>query len=330
MSSESRSGRLLLVDGHAYAYRAFYAIRSMSSPTGRPTNALYGFIKMLQKMEGLLKPTHRLVVWDGGLAAERMAELPGYKSTRPPTPEALDEQFPQLQEWLGAAGWASLQVEGTEADDWIATYARRARDRHDSVVIASADKDFMQLVDDCIGLFNPNDKSDKVWTAADVVAKTGVQPAQVVDWLSLVGDSVDDIPGVAGVGPKTATDLLKRFGTIDALIQRAGELKSETQRNAVQSSAELLKRNQRMIRLKEDLAGGPELESLKPAALNLPALREMYARWGFRSMLAEVTAELEAIPAAPAPVSKTVPVPAAAPATPPSAPSTSPVQGNLF
>ncbi len=288
MSSVVPAGRLLLVDGHAYAYRAFYAIRSMSCPAGRPTNALYGFIKMLQKMEGVLKPSHRMVVWDGGLAAERMAELPGYKSTRPPTPEALDEQLPQLADWLRAAGWASHQVEGTEADDWLATYARRAKGSLASVVIASSDKDFMQLVDDCVGLFNPNDKSDKVWTAADVETKTGVQPAQVVDWLSLVGDSVDDIPGVAGVGPKTATDLLKRFGSIEQLLARAGELKSESQRLAVQSSAELLRRNQRMIRLKDELAGGPDLESLKPASPNVETLREMYTRWNFRSLLAEV------------------------------------------
>lgn len=308
MSSVFPVGRLLLVDGHAYAYRAFYAIRSMNSPAGRPTNAIYGFIKMLFKMEGVLKPTHRLVVWDGGLAAERTAELPGYKATRPPTPEGLEEQLPQIMDWLGAAGWASHRVEGTEADDWLATYARRATGKVGSVVIASSDKDFMQLVDDTTGLFNPNDKSDKVWAAADVEAKTGVQPAQIVDWLSLVGDSVDDIPGVPGVGPKTATDLLKRFGTVEQILARAGELKSENQRQAVQSSAEILRRNQRMIRLKDDLVGGPPLEGLVPGTPDHPTLRECYGRWGFRSLLAEVTPEAE-VPAPPVstpPVQKSI------------------------
>ncbi len=315
MSSTDASPRLLLVDGHAYAYRAFHAIRSLNSPDGRPTNAIYGFVKMLQKLEATVRPTHRLVVWDAGLAAERMAALPEYKANRPSTPEALDEQLPQLQTWLAAAGWASLQEEGTEADDWLATYARRAEAAGWHTVLASSDKDFMQLVNDRIGLYNPNDKSDKIWVAADVEAKTGVQPAQIVDWLSLVGDSVDNIPGVKGVGPKTATELLKRFGNVEQLVARAGELKSEAQRASVQASGELLKRNQLMIRLRDDLDGGHALEALAPRPLEKPALREMYRRWNFRSLLAELGEEA-------------VPAPSAAPAAPVT--STAPTQGDLF
>jgi DNA polymerase-1 len=288
MSSPETSPRLLLVDGHAYAYRAFHAIRSLNSPDGRPTNAIYGFVKMLLKLESVVRPTHRLVVWDAGLAAERMAALPGYKANRPPMPDALDEQMPQLQTWLAAAGWASLQEEGSEADDWLATYSRRAEAAGWRTVLASSDKDFMQLVNDRIGLFNPNDKTEKIWVAADVEAKTGVQPAQIVDWLSLVGDSVDNIPGVSGVGPKTATDLLKRFGNLEQLLARAGELKSETQRAAVQSSGEILRRNQLMIRLRDDLVGGHDLEALAPRPPEKPVLRELYRRWNFRSLLAEL------------------------------------------
>jgi DNA polymerase-1 len=283
--------RLLLVDGHAYAYRAFHAIRSMNAPDGRPTNAIFGFVKMLLKMEATLRPTHRLVVWDAGLAADRVAALPGYKADRPPTPDALVEQFPQLQAWLAAAGWASLQEDGTEADDWLATYARRAEAAGWQSIIASSDKDFMQLVNDRVGLFNPNDKSDKIWAAADVETKTGVRPDQVVDWLSLVGDSVDNIPGVSGVGPKTATDLLKRFGDIETLLARSHELKSETQRNSVQASADALRRNQMMIRLRDQLAGGPALDDLAPRAADRPTLREHYRRWNFRSLLAELGEE---------------------------------------
>ena len=97
--------RLLLIDGHAYAYRAFHAIRSLNSPSGRPTNAIYGFIKMLQKIEAILQPTHRAIIWDAGLAEERMAIQPAYKANRAPTPEPLEEQFPQIQSWAEAAGW---------------------------------------------------------------------------------------------------------------------------------------------------------------------------------------------------------------------------------
>lgn len=282
------SNRLLLVDGHAYAYRAFHAIRSLNAPDGSPTNAIYGFVKMLQKMLGTLKPSHLLVVWDGGLAAERMAALPEYKAQRPPTPEALDHQLPQLNAWLDAVGYPQLQREGTEADDWIGTYARRADGLGWGVVIASSDKDFMQLVTERTGLFNPNDKSEKVWAAADVEAKTGVQPTQIVDWLALVGDSVDNIPGVRGVGPKTATELLKRFGTIESLYARLPEVKSDSQRVALLDATEIVKRNQLMVRLNCDLPDGPELDSLTTKSPDTTTLREMYRRWNFRSLLAEL------------------------------------------
>ncbi len=300
MSETDPTPRLLLVDGHAYAYRAFHAIRSMSGPDGSPTNALFGFIKMLQKMEGILRPTHRLVIWDGGLSEERMAELPGYKQQRPPTPEGLAAQLPQLTSWLGAAGIASWEQDGTEADDWIGAYSRRAEAAGWRVVIASSDKDFLQLVNDRIGLFNPNDKSEKVWGPAEVVAKTGVEPTQVVDWLSLIGDAVDNIPGVPGIGPKTATELLRRFGTVEALLGRLGEVKSERQRTELLGAAENVRRNQRMVALKCDLVGGPSLEALVPARPEVTVLRTMYRSWGFRSLLAELGPEPEPVTEIPA------------------------------
>jgi len=280
--------KLLLVDGHAYAYRAFHAIRSLNSPEGAPTNAIFGFVKMLLKLDLQLSPTHRLVIWDGGLAEERLAILPEYKAQRPPTPEALAVQFPQLIEWLGAAGWSSLQEEGAEADDWIGTYAKRAEAAGWHTVIASSDKDFQQLVNERVGLFNPNDKSDKIWGAVDVEAKIGVGPALVVDWLALVGDTVDNIPGVPGVGPKTATDLLKRYGSIEGLLAGVATIKHEKLRRDVEAHADRLRRNQLMVRLRCDLSAGPELETLAPRAGNKPQLREMYRRWGFRSLLSEL------------------------------------------
>lgn len=282
------SNRLLLVDGHAYAYRAFHAIRSLNAPDGTPTNAIFGFIKMLQKMMANLKPSHLLVVWDAGLAAERTAELPGYKAHRPETPEALSSQFPQLERWLDAAGHPQWSQEGTEADDWIGTYTHRAVQLGWNVVIASSDKDFMQLVSEQVGLFNPNDKSEKIWSPADVVAKTGVEPNQIIDWLALVGDSVDNIPGVRGVGPKTATELLKRFGSIESLYSRLSEIRSETQRASLETATEIVQRNQRMVRLNCQLMEGPDPSSLTPRTPDKAILRGMYQRWNFRSLLAEL------------------------------------------
>ena len=285
---EPKGPRLLLVDGHAYAYRAFFAIRSLNAPDGSPTNAIYGFIKMIEKMRGLIRPTHILVAWDAGLASERVAILPGYKANRPSTPEALDVQFPQIQQWLVDKGLASWSLEGTEADDWLATYAKRAVDRGWEAVIASADKDFMQLVQPGIHLFKPGDKVERLWGAAEVEAKTGVPPGQVVDWLCLVGDAVDNIPGASGIGPKTAAELLKRFGSIDGIYQRIGEIKSETQRTNLLAAEEAVRRNRLMIRLWTDLPGGTDLEALVPQSGHVPNLRESYRRWGFKSMLAEL------------------------------------------
>ena len=175
-----QSSRLLIVDAHAYAYRAFHAIRQLSSPSGAPTNAIYGFIKMFGKMRANLAPTHRVAVWDGGLEAGRMAELPEYKGQRPPMPADLEKQIDELHRYLRAENIPSLQREGVEADDWIAALARRAEAAGMDVVIASSDKDFMQLVSPRVGLLNPNDKSEKIWVAADVRTKSGVAPEPII------------------------------------------------------------------------------------------------------------------------------------------------------
>src|SRR5450631_2365108 len=275
--------RLLIIDGHAYAYRAFHAIRSLRSPSGEPTNAIYGFVKMLAKMRAAIKPTHLIVVWDGGLSAERMALLPEYKAQRPEMPDDLRPQLDGIVVWLKAAGIASYCGEGVEADDYIACLARRAADAGMNVVIASADKDFMQLVSARVGLLNPGDKSEAVWTDEQVRAKTGVEPSQVVDWLALMGDAVDNIPGVPGVGPKTAADLLKQFGSVTALFGRLTEVKSERLRVALEQSVAVVRRNLRLVQLHEvPCEFVPEQLAVKPA--DREQLRELFRRWGFKGM----------------------------------------------
>ena len=291
-ASVSSASRFLIVDGHAYAYRAFHAIRHLNSPSGAPTNAIYGFIKMLGKMQALLAPTHQAVVWDGGLAAERLAELPGYKQQRPPMPDGLASQIDGLAGWLEASGIQSLCADGVEADDWIAALARVAAGADMPVVIASADKDFMQLVSPRLGLLNPNDKPEKIWTADDVRAKTGIAPEQVVDWLSLIGDSVDNIAGVPGVGPKTATELLSQFGSVDALYARLAEVKSEKIRARLLASSEVVRRNQRLIRLREELPRPFALADGVARAPDAARLAPLYEAWGFKTLLAQVTIPL--------------------------------------
>ncbi|MGA3284928.1 MAG: 5'-3' exonuclease H3TH domain-containing protein [Verrucomicrobiota bacterium] len=277
--------RLLIIDGHAYAYRAFHAIRSLRSPSGQPTNAIYGFVKMLAKMRLAIEPTRLIVVWDGGLSAGRVSVLPEYKAQRPAMPDDLRPQLDEIVVYLKAAGIASFCRAGVEADDYIACLARRAADAGMTVVIASSDKDFMQLVSARIGLLNPNDKSETVWTDAQVRAKSGVEPSQVVDWLSLTGDSVDNIPGVSGVGSKTAAELLKQFGSVAHLYARLDEVKSEKLRAALRDAAEVVRRNRELVRLQDDLPCEFSPDELAEKPADAGRLRELYRRWGFKGML---------------------------------------------
>jgi len=281
--------RLLIIDGHAYAYRAFHAIRGLRSPDGRPTNAIYGFIKMLAKMRAAIGPSHLIVVWDGGLSAERTALLPEYKAQRPGMPDDLKPQLDEIAGYLKAAGVASFCREGVEADDYIACLARRAADAGVTVVIASSDKDFMQLVSARVGLLNPNDPASRygtVWTDGQVRAKAGVGPSQIVDWLSLMGDTVDNIPGVPGVGPKTAAELLNQFGSVAALYGRLDEVKSDKLRAAVRDAADVVRRNCELVRLRDDLPCEFSPDALVEKPADAGRLRELYQRWGFKGMLA--------------------------------------------
>jgi DNA polymerase-1 len=279
---------MLIVDGHAFAYRAFFAIRSLSSPDGAPTNAIYGFIRMLGRMQAKVRPTHEIVVWDGGLAQERTTLLPEYKAQRPEMPRGLNQQLDQIVAYLRAAGIFSLLQDGREADDDIAALTRQAVAGGLEVVIASSDKDFMQLVAPEVRLLNPHDKTDTLWGAEEVRAKSGVNPTQIVDWLSLIGDAVDNIPGVPGVGAKTATDLLRQFGSIDTLYRRLEEVGPDRLRLSLQASEGLVRRNQQLVRLNGELPSEVSLEELACKPGDAAALRQLCARWGFKTLLREL------------------------------------------
>ena len=241
---------------------------------------------MLAKMRARVAPTHLIVVWDGGLSAERVAALPEYKAQRAEMPDDLKPQLDEIVSYLKAAGVASFERDGVEADDYIACVARHAANADMDVVIASSDKDFMQLVAPRIGLLNPNDKSEAIWTDEQVRNKTGVEPSQIVDWLSLMGDNVDNISGVPGVGPKTAAGLLNQFGSAAKLYERLDEVKSERLRASLRASAEIVRRNRELVRLQDDLS----CEFLPAGLVEKPAdtirLAGLYGRWGFKGMLA--------------------------------------------
>jgi DNA polymerase I len=284
----SAANRLLIIDGHCYAYRAFFAIRSLVSPQGEPTNAIYGFIRMLAKVQSVVQPSHLVVVWDGGLAQERMTLLPQYKAQRAEMPASLESQLDQIVLYLQAANISSYMKEGCEADDYIACLTARSVQKGWTVVIASSDKDFMQLAGPQVRLLNPQDKPQTPWSAEQVKLKTGVEPAQVVDWLSLIGDSVDNIPGVPGIGPKTATALLTQFGSVEQLYRRLEEVGSERLRTNLQAAQDLVRRNQQMVRLKDDLECDEPLEAMTVKPGDAERLRRLFSGWGFKKLQADL------------------------------------------
>jgi len=276
---------LWIVDGHAFAYRAFHAIPPLTSPEGAPTNAILGFIKMLGKSRDKVQPTHQVVVWDGGLAAQRLALWPEYKAQRPPMPEKLVPQMAGLAAYLEAAGVAAWCQPGIEADDAIADLTRQAVEVGARVVIGSSDKDFMQLVSPRVELLNPGDPMQTVLGTDQVRAKTGVSPGQMVDWLSLVGDTVDNIPGVPGIGPKTASKLLGQFGSLDAVLDRLSEVEPSSLRQRLEAGSSRARQNQELVRLNDRVGVEFEWSAL---ALRLPdpvRLEPLYRGWGFQSLL---------------------------------------------
>ncbi len=245
--------RLLMVDGHAVAYRAFYAIRGLCTQQGKPTNAVFGFVKMLRKLAAIWEPTHWGVVFDGGLPEERRLLLPEYKAQRPPMPEELRGQMQECRRFLQCAGVAELTLEGQEADDALASIACQSRAVMDEILIATGDKDLYQIVDDRIRVIPVTGSGTETVGPEQVKARTGVRPEQVVDWLALTGDACDNIPGVPGIGPKTAARLIEEYGTLDGLLKSVDTVSRAKWREALAAGKELVLRNAAMVRLRTDI-----------------------------------------------------------------------------
>ena len=285
--------RLLLVDGHYYAYRSFFAIRDLTNSRGEPTNAVFGFVKALRKMLSEVKPDVAAVVWDAGLPARRMELLPSYKQQRDATPDDLAKQFPVIEEAVAALGLHNVSLEGHEADDLIASYAVAARKEEAQVFIATNDKDIWALVGDGVAIYSTNKTDLKdpkdgfaLLGPAEVEAKWGVPPHQIPDVLALTGDAVDNIPGVVGVGPKTAAKLVREHGSTSLLAENPAVITNEKLRAKVAAAAERLRDNLELVRLEHDLPlpVAPGELGIKP---DLSAVVALAKRCEFRSLIAE-------------------------------------------
>jgi len=244
----------LLIDGFNLVYRCFHAIPELTRADGFPTNALHGWVKSLWKFEDQEKPDATLVFFDLGGAQDRLALHPEYKAQREEMPVPLEQQLPYVKSLTRAMGLVGIEIHGVESDDLLASQAHALAAAGHEVLIVSADKDFAQIVGDRVKiLLPPPTGNPKVgWRqldAAGVVEKFGVSPAQIADYLALVGDTSDNIPGIDGVGPKTATKWLQQFGSLEGVIAHSAELKPDRFQEAVKTHADRLRLNRKLTTL---------------------------------------------------------------------------------
>lgn len=244
----------LLIDGFNLAYRCFYAIPELTRADGFPTNALHGWMKSLWKLDDQEKPAATLVFFDLGGAQDRLALHPEYKAQREEMPTALVQQLPYVKSLTRSMGFVGIELDGVESDDLLASQARSLAAAGHEVLIVSADKDFAQIVDERVKILLPPPSANpklgwRVLDAAGVAEKFGVPPTQIADYLALVGDTSDNIPGVNGVGPKTAAKWLQQYGSLEGVIAHSGELKPDRFQEAVRTQAENLRRNLKLTTL---------------------------------------------------------------------------------
>ncbi len=277
---------LFLVDGYSQVYRAYHAIRGLTGPDGRSTNAVYGFVTMLRKLIAEQQPSFIACAFDSAGPTFRSALAADYKANRPAMPQDLADQIVWVHRACEALGVPILACEGFEADDLIGTATARASADGYDVVIVSADKDMFQLVRDGVRVFNPRDEG--AWFNADGVAeKFGVAPHLVVDVLALTGDAVDNIKGVPGIGEKGARELVAAFGSLDNLLAHADEVPQRKYRDALLTHGGQARQSRELARIRLDAPITVDLETLRYRGPDRSKCFELFGELGFRSLLAD-------------------------------------------
>ena len=301
---------LLLVDGSSYLYRAFHALPDLRNRLGEPTGALYGVLNMLRRLDSDHKARevlYKACVFDAKGRTFRDDWYPEYKAHRPPMPDDLACQIEPIHACVAACGWPILIVDGVEADDVIGTLARQAAAQGIDVTVSTGDKDLAQLVDARVTLVNT--MSNETLDEAGVLAKFGVPPERIVDYLALVGDAVDNVPGVAKVGPKTAAKWLEKYGSLDGVIAAAGDMGGAVGEN-LRHALGFLPLGRKLVSVRCDVDLPVRLADLAPRPMAREKLVDLFTRYEMKSWLREVSqpaAATEGTPAAPAPAVDTAP-----------------------
>ncbi|MGE5145859.1 MAG: 5'-3' exonuclease, partial [Candidatus Eiseniibacteriota bacterium] len=301
--SPSGQGHVYLIDGSGYLFRAYFAIsktRPMTRSDGTPTSAVFGFTNMMLKLiaEAEADPAvdYFAVIFDSARLSFRNDIYDKYKANRPEPPDDLVPQFPLVREATRALNVPCIEMPGYEADDLIATYARRAAKAGMAVTIVSSDKDLMQLVAPGISMFDP--LNNRQIGREQVIEKFGVGPEKVIDVQSLAGDSTDNVPGVPGIGIKTAAELINTYGDLDTLLARAEEIKQPKRRENLIEHAELARISRQLVTLKDDVPVKETLEDFRLKPRDPVKLRAFLEAQEFKSTLQRLSDQLGA-PSAP-------------------------------
>jgi DNA polymerase-1 len=280
--------RIFLIDGYSNIFRAFYAIRNLSNSRGEPTNAVYGFVQMLRKLLRDENPELLGVALDVSGPTVRDEKFEEYKANRAEMPEDLRTQIPWIRQAIEAHRIPILEMDRYEADDVLGTLAKKASAAGYAVTLVSSDKDLMQLVDENISLYHTG--RDKLYDPQGVEEDFGVAPELVTEVLALKGDAVDNIPGVPGIGEKGALQLVRQFGSVEALLERASEVSRKSYREGLQQHREQALLSKELVTIHTDLPIELETEKLQIEEPDLESLRTLYREMGFRRLLEEVEA----------------------------------------
>jgi DNA polymerase I len=324
MNDASRPHRLYLIDGSGYIFRAFHALPPLSREDGTPINAVLGFTNMIYKLMNETDADAIAVVFDAGRSSFRNDLYGDYKAHRPEAPPELVPQFGLIRDATRAFNLPSIELEGFEADDIIATYARQAAAAGSEVTIVSSDKDLMQLIGERIGMLDPI-KNRRIG-APEVVEKFGVMPDKMIEVQALIGDPTDNVPGVRGIGIKTAAELINAYGDLETLLAHAGEIKQPKRRDALIENAKLARLSRELVRLRDDVAVPEPLEALKLRPYDPQPLIAFCRANQFRALLARLEGKA---PAEPAPARSAAPATRPAP-VPPVSPQAAPQQYTMI
>ncbi len=291
--------KLFLIDAHAHCYKAFYALQHLTSPDGRPTNAIYGFTGMLLKLLREQKPDYLVAVFDAPGPTFRHDEYADYKAQRKPMPEEMVPQIPIIQEIVRAANVPLVMLDGYEADDVIGTLAHRAAAEGIDVYIATGDKDALQLLDRHVRIFDT--KQGAEYTVDDLLEDKGIQPEQVVDMMALSGDTSDNVPGIRGIGPKTALKLIQEYGTLENVFENIEQLKGKSLQQKLAEGREAAEMSRSLVTINTDAPVDIELDECRVREPDTEKLRELFTDLGMKSYLKDLGGSTKEEPEKPVP-----------------------------